>query len=54
MCGVVLTVSRRTARPMRFESDIDIDREQRAIKKFVSRFKGTFKKIQRRLGRCSQ
>ena len=45
MCGVVLTVSRRTARPMRFESDIDIDREQRAIKKFVSRFKGTFKKL---------
>ncbi len=30
---------------MRFESDKDIDREQRAIEKFVSKFRGTYKKL---------
>ena len=30
---------------MRFESNKDLAREKKAIEKFVSRFKGTYKKI---------
>ena len=30
---------------MRFESNTDLEREKKAIQKFVSRFKGSFKKL---------
>ena len=30
---------------MRFESNKDLQRERKAIEKFVSRFKGTYKKL---------
>lgn len=45
MCGIVLTVPCGDTRQMRFESSKDIDREQQAIEKFVSKFKGTYKKL---------
>ncbi len=46
MRGCVFKLPRSTTSlQMRFESNQDLKREQKAIEKFVSRFKGTYKKL---------
>ena len=45
MCSVVCTMSYGNTQQMRFESNQDLEREKKAIEKFVNRFNGSYKKL---------
>jgi len=45
VCSVVCTMSYGNTQQMRFESNQDLEREKKAIEKFVNRFNGSYKKL---------